>query len=435
MLQPVAPLGHRLLASGSALAPMPLLMLALCAAVPSLVAAPLLQDPLESAREVETKHYSVRVHTNDAFTEDYAALAEAAFEGFAVELGRKPKTKRGKPVKLHLYADKSGWTAGLTQAQVFPPPFFDFVYHAPERQMVFVYGPPEAYFTRQRFLEGLCQEFHYRCKAKNADLEYEWYVTGLADALAEHDWDGETLRLGVRRLLWNENRAAAALYRKLDERLVDADLSEEDFRDLDVRWALTAYLMQGKDGAYREAFQRLALGQKGSMLRGPDYLANLGGVAVLIAEVDAWVRERGQVLRALTGTWSEVGGVLRAKPDFDDQLVAALGEETWTRLDARPAVAPGVSSGIALHWKDLTNCTLALFVEGRLRVVQIEKGHGRLLAEFALGEAPLLSARRAGDIVTLYADGQRLHAVRSTEPRLALVVRGGEASFTDVAWR
>jgi len=429
MLHPVAPLAHRQFAPGTAVA------LTLCLAAPALHAAPLSQDPLEGAREVETKHYAVRVHTNDAFTGDYAAMAEAAFEGFAAELGRKPRTRRGKPVRLHVYADKADWTAGLTQAQVFPPPFFDFLYHAHERRMVLVYGDPSAYFTRQKFIEGAFQNFHYLCKAKNADLEYEWYVTGLADALSEHDWDGETLQLGARRLLWGENRAASALYRNLDERLADAEISEEDLLDVDVRWALTAYLMQGKDGAYREAFRRLALGQKGSMLRGPDFLANLGEVAVLIAEVDAWVRERGQVLRALTGTWSESAGTLRGEPQFDGQLVVALGEEPWTRLDARPAVAPGVASGIALHWMDLGNCTLALLVEGRLRIVQIDEGQELLVAKFFLGEAPLLSARRDDDRVTLYADGERLHAIQSTGQQLALVGRGGEASFTDVAWR
>ena len=411
------------------------LALALCASAAAPRPLPAPQDPLASARELETKRYALCMSASEETLADYGRLAEAAWQGFGDALGRRPKLRRGERVRVRLFADEDDWRAGMTHEQVFPPPFFRFAFYAPERETVFVYGAPDAYFTRQKLLEGLFLQFHYRCKAKNQALDQEWYVTGMADHFAVHDWDGETLVLGARRLLSRQNRASAALHRGLDARLVDGELSLEDLADVDVRWGLTAYLLEGEGGAYRKAFQKLALGLTGSMVRGADVLDNLGEPRAIVAAVDAWVRERGHLVTAVHGEWDERRGALIGRPGPRGTLAVALSEPTLERLGAVPAPGPGAACGLVLRWESADDCTLALADELRLRVVTIASGVQREIARFPLGKRPqALRAEREGANVRLRLGDESLALYAVGEPRLGLAVSGAEGRLAEVVW-
>jgi hypothetical protein len=48
-------------------------------------------------------------------------------------------------------------------------------------------------------------------KKKNADLCWSWFVTGLGEHFAQHEWDGQTLVLGAHPRLCMRDLAADAL--------------------------------------------------------------------------------------------------------------------------------------------------------------------------------------------------------------------------------
>jgi len=412
-----------------------ILTTAIAALVPGIL--PVAEDPLAEAFVRETKHYRILTE-REALLEDYALLAEAARKGFHKELGLKSKTRRGKPVVVRLYGNRRDWEAGMEHEQVFPLPETYWVHYEPKVETLYVYGELDGYHARKMLLYGLFRQYHLRCKSKNRHLTKEWFITGMADAFSTHDWDGETLVLGARRRLAHEHRASLAVRRGTLPRIADGELSVEDLGDWDVRWALTAFLMYGEDGAYRKDFHKFALGRKGSMLLGHDFLSNLGDPAKINGQLYAWLEEEDQALLAEYGKWSDVAGAITGAATGGREFAIALASPAWTRLEARPDQRNRIARGLILDWKDPKEVKFALRQDSVLRVLHLTGGELRELDVFDLagGRANrgLLTAELEGDSVHLMQDGRPLGTYEAPNQRLGLAVQKGRASFTDVAW-
>ncbi|MCB9916238.1 MAG: hypothetical protein H6828_14005 [Planctomycetes bacterium] len=391
------------------------------------------QDPLAEVPVVETKHYELHLSMDAARRADWAVLVETAWKLYAQELGGKPKSRPGEKLVVRFYETRDDWLRGMEREEEFPLPGVNFVHHAPARDTVFLHGEPDLYHARKMLLYGLFLQFHHGLKAKNQYLGGEWFLTGMADALSTHTWDGEHLVLGARRLLTTENRASLALYRNVLQRISDRVLSIEDMSDWDVRWALTAYLLWGDDGRYRDVFQRLALGKKGSMLLGTDFLAGIGDVAEITAGMEAWVVRNAAAFEPQYGLWAQHGSDLDARRVDGETLAIALGSASWTHVAADAPFLEDVEPGLVLDWTSPRDCTLALHAQGSLRVLHLERGKAETLGSFWLGEGPhrLAATLRDGRAV-LAADGDEIGGYDCPSSRVGLVVRNGDARFGQV---
>ena len=400
--------------------------------------SPAAEDPLAGVRPCKTEHYRVLLAGDAERVQDYARLVEAARRGFEQELGRRARFEPGRKITLRLYPDRDAWEQGMTHEQVFALPVADYVHYEPRNETVYAYGDPEQHFTRKMLLYGLFQQYHLRCKPKHQDLTQEWYLTGMADVLSTHTWNGEDLVLGARRLLSHEDRASTAVGREVLSKLAGNELSVETLWDWDLRWALTAFLMYGEDGAYRKGFEKLALGKRGSMLLGRDYLSNLGDPQIITAQLHAWLEAQAGALTPEMGSWRQVGGVLHAAVDPESAFAVALAPPDSKRIEAQHGDRGPSACGLVLDWFGPKDCMLALRHDDILRVLHVQ---GREVLEIGVFDMAgkragrtLLSAELEGEEVHLRLGDERLHTYDSHSRRLGLAVQTLEASFERVAW-
>jgi len=369
--------------------------------------------------------------------EETAALMEAAFDGFARVLGSKPRVERGSKPIVRFFPDKRAWRAGLDLEQEVPPPRVDYVHFSQERRTVYVYGDPQTHWGRKWLLYGLFQEFHWTLKAKNRYLDREWYITGLADALSTHTWDGKNLKLGAHLVLPENNRGHAALQRGALARIEDGDITLEDLGDWDVRWALTGFLVFGKEGRYAEKFERLALGSRGSMTAGVDLLPMMGDPARITAEVVGWIRTQARTLEPSAGDWDEDGPALRGRAGKGEYAFAVAEPETGT-MTCRVSPDGKTRAGLLLDWIDPDHFLIATIAGRTLSVESYDGGDSILEGSFAVkpdrdGRYEL-GVEREGRVVRLILGGRRSIELPVESRRLGLVVAGGGAVFDELDW-
>ena len=396
--------------------------------------APLPQDPLGEVPALETKHYELHLAMDEARRESWAALAEAAWKLYSKELGGKPRSKPGQKLIVRFYADRDDWLAGMEREEEFPLPGVNFVHHAPDRDTLFLHDEADRYHARKMFLYGLFLQFHHGLKSKNQYLGKEWFITGMADARSTHVWTGKQLELGARRLLTTENRSSLAMARGLMGRITDGVLSLEDMSDWDVRWALTAFLLQGDDGAHRKTFMTMALGKQGSMLLGVDFLANIGDVKEITGRMESWVTERSRAFEPVFGSWTQTGSSLQAASSEGEEFAIALSAPGWTTVGAQVSAGVQAAPGLVLDWESGESCTLALITGDVLRVLRLEEGGVEELDSTSIDrKRPLrLEARVDGEEAVLELDGSELARFPCASQRLGMAVQKGASVFEAV---
>lgn len=152
-----------------------------------------------------TAHYTLRIDGFDeAESENLAALAETAWEGFASFFGA---TAEG-PFEAYVAADQVGFEALLAADGIFGLGGAGG-YYEPGNGRAYLYRQPTAYYSRVLLLHELVHQYHDHVGGVGALPS--WYVEGLAEALGRHHWDGNCLELRVRPLLSFEDAAASAL--------------------------------------------------------------------------------------------------------------------------------------------------------------------------------------------------------------------------------
>ena len=398
-----------------------------------------IQDPLSGIESLETKHYTLVLAMDTARRDDTARLVETAWTAYAKELDAKPKSKAGERSRIYFYRTQEDWQAGMQHQQEFPLPGATFVHHSPERDALYLHDELNRYHARKMLLYGLFLQFHYRIKTKNEYLGKEWFITGMADALSTHRWDGETLELGARLSLDCDNRAKLATTRGILEKLQDGELTPQDLSDWDMRWALSAFLMYGEEGSYRKSFQKRALGGSGSMLLGHDFLAGIGDVKRISGQLDAWVREQAVCLSPVVGTWREEGRGVTGEPGDDQGLAIALCDPASQSIQVDLDVHSLTEAGLILDWRDGDHFTMALVGDDVLRLWEHQ---GQSVQEVQVTELSssgrgthTLRARIEGDEVALFAGKRELARFPSSARRLGVVARVGQGVFRDISFR
>jgi len=387
---------------------------------------------------LKTGHYVLEIEGTPEEAEAYGDLIEESYDVFKKFLKASPKRSKS-PVRVKLLISRESWTEALDADGQALPPGMDYVHYNPKREVIYVYRLHNDYWTRKMMLYGVFQQFHRRCKPKNDELASTWFAHGLADALSTHHWDGKQLQTNVRHDLLANNRAAAAISRGVLPLMEDGDLTLEDLRSTDARWAMVAYLLRGDGGDRRKRFEKLALGNRGSMLCGRDFANTLGGKAELAADLHRWLEAESCALDTLWGAWEEEPGLLKGMPQKGLVHTVAFTNVPCDRLAVRVQADQDTAGGVLLDWVSPEEY-IAATIKGTLLVIEHFKGRrGTQLAEFLMpwpndGYHEFV-VEREGTKVSLTIGKEKPGSYDVTGAMMGLFVKEGEVEFKDLEMR
>jgi len=391
----------------------------------------------------KTAHYTVIVAgTNDAAEREAAELAavlEAAWKQFAEILHAEPALEAPSAFIVDVEADKQGWLDALHARGADQDPKLDTLCYVPERDLVVLYRQPSVWFTRRLVLHGAFQQFHFRAKAKHADLLNTWFVLGLAEQLSQHRWDGRALELGAHPRITVIDLPKQALSVLGPGEIGLKRFAEDGLREPARSWALVAFLREAKDRKYSGRFDKLALGQTGSKLTGAEFAASMGKAAQISLELRAWLETVQEPLEAACGDWEDLDGrVLLGRAPSDDFAFAVV-KESAAEVSARVELKEGSAAGLLLAWTDKHHYAFATVSARGLSVQRCDGEILSALGEFqtppAVNGVHTLSARRLDRRVTVFALEREIASFELAGERLGLAVEHGAARFSDVTWK
>ncbi len=421
-----------------------LLLLALSPCIPQYFATPKLDEvhwivaPVDAT--LETPHYLLYMEGTAMEAERRGALVEAAWSGYKAFLKGAPKQRAGQKTILRIFPNREAWRASLDLEQEIPPGHALHLHYSPDRRTVYLYEDGTTYLTDKWLLHGTFLDFHRHLKSKNRDLANEWYVSGMADTFSTHSWRNGALELGTRRVLNHNNRALAATERGVLLHIEDGEISKADLCNWEVRWAMTSFMIYGKDGAYLKKFERLALGSRGSMLFGHDFLPTVGEPQQITAEILAWIKDQARVLEVTKdGNWMEDGLGLTGTAAGARRPGLASPAEEANFLEATFGVNHVNEHGLLIDWLDGSHFTIAFLRDDHLILEQRNKSKTAILRELAIDRDPQgrckMSLERDGHEVILRAAGARPLRLPVKSRKFGLAVGLQESRFEDIYWR
>jgi len=158
-----------------------------------------------SGFRVTTDEYSMYVEVSEAEAEAMGAILAAAFDAFE---GFFTQPAGPLPMQVELYATEAAWGAAIEADGLAPPWGAGGLFHTATGK-AYLFVQPTRYFTRMLLLHEVAHQFH--AFARTGGASPGWYAEGTAEYLSRHHWDGACLALGIRPLLTEEDRPAAAL--------------------------------------------------------------------------------------------------------------------------------------------------------------------------------------------------------------------------------
>jgi hypothetical protein len=203
----------------------------------------------------EGEHYRVYTELSEARTEELGRLLEASWEAFQVYFNYSPPLDDGQKLWVNVYQNRDRWQAGMASDGISHQGdaggYFD-----PNTRKAYLYQQPTLYYTDSLILHEATHQFHLLGRLGQNQLPW-WYVEGVAEYLAHHDWDGACVRLGVLPLLTREDYPANAL-NDYEAMLPDLNgILQGDFEpSRPMVWALYSYL-QSMSNLFREGFTTL----------------------------------------------------------------------------------------------------------------------------------------------------------------------------------
>jgi hypothetical protein len=158
----------------------------------------------------ETAHFRLIVRgdaVDEAEATTLAHLAESAREAWAQQFGAEPA--EAGPFEAVLTPDYDAFAASIL-ADGDNAPTEAGGFYSPVSGRAYWFVQPTVFYTRALMLHELTHQTHYATRASRRSMPF-WYVEGVAEHLARHDWDGRCVTLGVRPLIEQEDFLAVAL--------------------------------------------------------------------------------------------------------------------------------------------------------------------------------------------------------------------------------
>ncbi len=388
---------------------------------------------------VETAHYDLSWAGTPADADEAARVLEQAFGEMAIFFGAKPDPEPRLRVKV--FANETERMRGAWADDITIPSQSRFASYSDVTRTVYVarLGGPAA--TRQALLYGACLQFHSLCKPKNLDIARTWYAAGIALDFARATWDGERLRPFARPLVEPVDLPGQALARFPAQSTALPSLADAEPADPLIAWATVAMCLHQGRTAYKNAFQRYALGETGSKLSGDDFLRTLGPPKTLARDLRAFLLETQTPFEAV-GDWEDRGAAGLTGTARKGEVAFCVLRESNARLSARMGALPrlGSSAGFVVGWYGPVDCALvrigAQAVEIEVwRLGAVGRTHRlKLPGEPARDRERDVEIRRQGNLYELTVDGTRFEDLELPSGRMGFFVSEASIEFRDPVW-
>ena len=416
--------------------PRALLVCALALAATSGLARATCPRSQDASIALQSEHYDLQVQGTPGQAGELQRVLELTWPVLAGHFQAQPRLSKGERLRVRVYADREAWLAGLGAENTAPPQGLDLLWYRPESATVHLYLQESAYLTRGLLIQGACQQFFERAKAKNVDLTHSWFVRGMGEHLGHHRWDGTRLELGARLHFDSKDFARRAIRAWEPRGWGIADLQEQELAAPEVAWSLVRFLLEGEEGKYRKRFEKLALGSKGSKLTGAEYARALGDARTLSRELAAWLGRTTPTWSVLAGDWEEPeAGRVSAAP-LGGQWALALAPAGALQVRVELVLSAGQSAGLVIERREDGAVTTALVQEGRIEVLRVA---GERKEALLSQELPNLRLERnalvliaADDTRSLSVDGSEVFRLDAARGEMGLCVARGKVELLGV---
>ena len=331
------------------------------------------------------------------------------------------------PLQIALFSDRGHFCDAL--ARDGQPMVKGGGYYAPENRTVYLFNQPSAYYTRHLLLHEATHQFHLLAATENRMPKTTWYVEGLADYFAMHNWDGRRLRCGVVPVVSLEDYPAAAL--KTIEKNIGHPtwlrhiIEGRETASRPLSWALIHFLVH-RD---REAFRRLGtqLDQNSKPLNA--FHETTGPVnKEFTREFHRWVVDHQQPWSIVWTEWQQSGELLEG---WSETVGLLVHKKPLARLGATiaPSDSQWKAGGVFGYSSESDHYLVQLSSDGEVRIVRrMGKRWQAVLSTTVAPETRSFTIERLGHQVTITVNGNCLH--KQTAPgKLGLHVDGCRAWF------
>jgi hypothetical protein len=148
-----------------------------------------------------TEHYRLEAESDAARASEWVRLLEAAYAQ-QISIFDASLTPASLPLRVKVFRDAASFRAGLA-ADGLGAVGEAGGYYEPSNETAYLSVQPTRYYTQVLLVHEAVHQIHDLARAAPS-LPF-WYIEGLAEALARHDWDGRCARLATRPLLSQED--------------------------------------------------------------------------------------------------------------------------------------------------------------------------------------------------------------------------------------
>lgn len=255
------------------------------------------------AASVRSEHYEIRAP--EAVAGETGRLLDQLHADLAEFFGRQPDG----PLRIILLADREAFDEALVRDR--HPAVDAGGYYGPENRTVYLFIQPSTYYTRQLLLHEATHQFHFLAATENHALKAAWYMEGLAEYFAMHNWDGAQLHCGTVPAVSLEDYPAVALaaFEASADRVawMRRVIRGEEPLSRPVSWALVHFLIHRNREAFRRLGSRLDRGDS-PLEAFQETIGPVGGE--LADEFHRWISGHQQPWSVVWIEWQQSGQTL-----------------------------------------------------------------------------------------------------------------------------
>jgi len=355
-------------------------------------------------------------------------MLEAAWPQYAEFFGSEPKLKKGEKLRVRYFTTRERWVKALMADRAIPPGKAGG-YYWPTTKTAYLYQQPTRSYTRTLLLHEAAHQFHYLARTRNSNPQVPWYTEGIAEYLAEHFWDGETLELGVVQLVTLKDYPTAAL-----ATLKSGELILDETTPRPVGWALVRYLATKPHRRFQRLCKKLDAGAANSFDK------TIGKPKKIHAELTTWLEREQEPWAQVFNEWNGVGA--KSIRGFAD-VVSLCRVKRPTKELAATLIRPAdgrFKAGVLLEYKDAKDYTVALLdQDGVLHIQRRRDGgwkilerHGSLVVPDQ--RIPFVAARSAKGVLFTVC-GRTFGPWKFEGDTLGLALEACDVTFTDLEWK
>jgi hypothetical protein len=387
---------------------------------------------------LDTPHYRIYSELDAGESDTVARLLEASYTALMAYF-QVPPNQEGQLLACKIYASKQAWQAGMIQDGVNMPPDQAGGYFDPGTRTAYLYRQPTTYYTRVLAVHEVTHQFHLLGRAANAGKLPSWYVEGLAEHLARHDWDGRCVRLGVIPLLSQTDLPNKAKDEVQQGGLNLSDLLNNDPGSRPRAWATVSYFRHAQNGELREQFaafeKTLEAGPKAGAAQ--IFETEIGPLSNYNAPIEAWLNLNQQPLQPVFLEWIHQGpNTLRG---FASGVLSLARLKTAaTQFNAR--YSGSGEAGLLLGFDDSAHFDAVVRrQDGSLQLFTAKTGGATWSASLAsIPAAPsyALSLERTGpQDVSISINGQSLAISHQFTASSGLSIHDSDVAFEELSFQ